>query len=99
MDKMTVKAKGLHDLICDMLRGVHVNNMSRAALAEFTYKAGAALHNTPLNLVNDEKLSTRQLIDINKLDPSGANNKWGDWVKQITIAFDQELTASPSDRN
>lgn len=81
------KAQAVHDLICDMLRGPHIRQMSGADLAVYVYKAGASLHNLPFALTGEQSLSEAQLREINELDPVADLNDWGPLASRLAQAF------------
>lgn len=85
------KAEGLEYLICEMLRGEHVRHIKESELAEFVHRAGIAIHNIPMNIVANTQLTREQFNDINDLDPSGSNDKWGHWTEELAVSFGQTL--------
>lgn len=95
INKNNPKAKGLHDLICVMLRGMHFENMSEDQIKSFIYQAGVALHNIPFNVAENKPLLSHQLLEINRLDPDGDDDNWGSWVKIIAGSFEQDLPPKP----
>lgn len=94
MDK-DVRAKSLHDLICHMLRGGHVNKLNHDDLRDYIYSAGVALHNLPSAVLTGADISVFELNQINRLDPSAKPGEWGYWCKKIADDFHQELPSSP----
>ena len=51
-----IKAKAVHDLICEMLRGPHIRTMAGGDLPGYLYKAGVALHNLPFAITGEQPL-------------------------------------------
>lgn len=89
------RATGLHDLICRMLRGNHLEKMSKSQLEYYTYQAGVALHNIPLVIADGSDLTNDQFEWVNRLDPSAKPGQWGDWCKLLADSFDQTLPHEP----
>lgn len=89
------KAQALHDLICRVLRGGHVNNLDGSALKGYIYSAGVALHNLPLAIAQNADITVFEFQQINRLDPSAKDGEWGDWCKIIAAEFQQELPHTP----
>ncbi|WP_341744695.1 hypothetical protein [Azonexus hydrophilus] len=81
------KSQAVHDLICNMLRGLHIRKMAGADLARYTYKAGVALHNLPFVLTGDQALTEGHLLDVNELDPHATSGAWGPWTSSLSAAF------------
>ena len=88
----TRKAQAVHDLICAMLRGQHLRQIAGADLAHYTNKAGLALHNLPMWIIQENApLDIPQLQDIDELDPDGGNGQWGPWVSKLCGDIGQPL--------
>lgn len=94
-DTQNTKAQAVHDLVCDMLRGHHVQFMPEEELRAYTYNAGVALHNLPGCIARDNSLSIYQLEEINRLDPSTRGDGWGDWARRLAAGFGQSLPEKP----
>lgn len=84
-------------LICEMLRGPHLQSMNADQLRSYTYKAGVALHNIPHFIAMRVPLSIDILKQIDELDPStrkGSIRKrqgWGNWVSNLVPYLIDEL--------
>ncbi|QFT57089.1 hypothetical protein [Microbulbifer sp. THAF38] len=87
------KAKALHNLICSVLRGPHIRDLTLDELQSFTYKVGRALHNIPFYLAKGEEVEESILIEIDQLDPSSTKEDWGHWVKIFCAEFSQAIPA------
>lgn len=90
-----VRAEAVHDLICEMLRGPHIRLLDKIASHHYLIGAGIALHNLPRYAVGDHVLSTHDLLAINDLDPQGAANVWGPWVKEFCAKTGHAAPPSP----
>ncbi len=89
------RAEGLSALICLMLRNHRVTvNMSLDEVCNYMYKAGVVLHRLPF-LIFVPKLPLEVLLLINKLDPTGNDDDWGEWCHEICCNYDQELPDKP----
>jgi hypothetical protein len=78
------KADALHNLICNMLRGIDTNSMESDLLRKYLYDAGVALHNLPYATIGISMPSEEMLEDINMLDPDAKDGEWGPWVREYT---------------
>lgn len=83
--------EALQLLICDMLRSSHFQMMNEDQMRIYTYQAGVALHNIPINIANGQILHTSQLINIDRLDPSSTSYKWGEWISRYAAKTNQVL--------
>ncbi len=96
--KAREKAQGLSALICLMLRNDRVtSNMSLDEMRSYMYKTGVVLHNMPY-LILGSRLPLETLSSINELDPTGDDDNWGEWCKEIRFNFDQELPDKPLEK-
>ena len=88
-----MKAQGLENLICSMLRGNDLKGYEEKELRDYIHRAGIALHNLPHNLLAHTLITLDQFNDINDLDPNSSTCKWGYWSQELAAAFAQELPA------
>jgi len=86
------KARALHDLLCEMLRGPHIHALDVDTLASYIQQAGIALHNLPFFVDGSLDIQPLDLEAINKLDP-GAEAGWGPWVSAFAATTGIELPA------
>jgi len=89
------KAEALQALITYMLRGVHTYEMDKEELQVYVQRAGIALHNLPLLISKNQRISGENFSEINGLDPSGSDNKWGEWCVELSRCLDMPLPPKP----
>lgn len=82
--------KAMHDLICSTLR-VKRDAKTVNEINEYNQKLGVALHNIPSSLRETNRVSIENMHLLNSIDPTGSENKWGDWCLQLAKTIDQEL--------
>lgn len=85
-------SKAFELLICEMLRGSHIESMNSNELKEYTYRVGVAIRNIPHFISKGIPLDAKIVRIINNLDPASNNGqKWGGWVKNIVPSLIPKL--------
>jgi len=69
MSKNQEIAEIVEYIICESLRGPHIEKMSHEDLKSYIQRVGIALHGLPMSIATGEKPSAGQIGEIDSIDP------------------------------
>lgn len=94
MSKNREIAETVEYIICETIRGPHIEKMSHEELKKYIQHVGIALHGLPMSIATGEKPNAGQISEIDNIDPG---KKQFDSIGPLASSLLEHFKATPGD--